>query len=253
MRVWVSETQVPQDVRSASLFSTYCRPHPSASLGSPRHLLSPAPGTMAPASGNVALTLPACPSREPAPGAHAPDEGPLPTVGTQGLGSQPPCQSQPWTAPPTVPVLILPGPQALLCRCPSVPAPHALLTFFLPLPGPCCSLRPPGTPHRAHSRRPAPALAVPAVSPTWSGSCSTSVLGLPLGGGGSTVQPPDPSAVQIRWIGFPGGGGTEARPLPGGPTHFYLDLLLLGGSPSPLPAPSSFLRLLWSGPLPAPL
>lgn len=130
MRVWVSETQVPQDVRSASLF-TYCCPHPSASLGSPRHLLSPAPGTTAPESGNVTLTLPACPSGEPVPGAHAPDEGPLPTVGTQGLGGQPPCQSQPWTAPPAVPVLILPGPQALLCRCPSVPAPHAFLTSLL--------------------------------------------------------------------------------------------------------------------------
>lgn len=137
---------------------------------------------------------------------------------------------------------------APLCLPPMLSSPPC----FLPFPGPCCSLRLPGTPHRAHSRRPAPALAVPAVSPTWSGSCSTSVLGLPLGGDGSTVQPPDPSAVQIRWIGFPGGGGTEARPLPGGPTHFHLNPILRG-SPPPLPAPSSFLCLPRSGPLPAPL
>lgn len=73
----------------------------------------------------------ACPSGEPIPGAHAPDEGPFPALGTQGLGGQPPCQSQPWTVPAAVPVLTLPGPQAPLCWCPSVPAPHALLTSLL--------------------------------------------------------------------------------------------------------------------------
>lgn len=171
VRVWVSETQVPQDIQSASLFSTSCCPHPSASPGWPWHPLSPASGTTALESGNVTLTLPACPSGDPIPGAHAPHEGPFPTMGTQDFCGQPPCQSQHLTAPPTVPVLTLPGPQAPLCRCPSVPGPTpSSPPCFLPLPGPRCSLRPPGTPHRAHCRWPAPALAVPAVSPTWSGS-----------------------------------------------------------------------------------
>lgn len=139
-------------------------------------------------------------------------------------------------------------PSAGACRC--LPPTPSSPPCFLPLPGPRCPLRLPGTPHRAHSRRPAPAPAVPAVSPTWSGSCRASVLGLPPGDG-STVPPPDQSAEQTRGIGFPGGGGTEARPLPRGPTRLHLDPLL-HGSPPPLPTPSSFLCLPQSGPLPAP-
>ena len=152
--------------------------------------------------------------------------------------------------PPAVPVLTLPGPQAPLCWYPSVPTPTPSPPCFLPLLGPRCPLRLPGTPHQAHSRRPAPAPAVPAVSPTWSGSCSVSVLGLPPGDG-STVQPLDQSAEQLRGIGFPGGGGTEARPLPRGSTRLHLDPLL-HGSPPPLPAPSSFLSSRSLGPSPHP-
>lgn len=95
VRVWASETQVPQNVRFASLFSASCHPHPSASPRSPRHLLHPALGTTAPESGNVTLTLPACPSGEPIPGAHAPGEGPFPALGTNHPASPSPGQCLP--------------------------------------------------------------------------------------------------------------------------------------------------------------
>ena len=247
MRVWASETQVPQDVRFASLFSASCHPHPSASPGSPRHLLHPALGTTAPESGNVTLTLPACPSGEPIPGAHAPDEGPFPALGTNHPASPSPGQCLPLSlsSPSLGRRHLSAGTHPCLPPTPSPPC-------FLPLLGPRCPLRLPGTPHRAHSRQPAPAPAVPAVPPTWSGSCSASVLGLPPGDG-STVQPPDRSAAaeQLRGIGFPGGGGTEARPLPRGSTRLHLDPLLQG-SPPPLPTPSSFLSSRSLGPSPHP-